>query len=214
MNNSPESYLATHFNGLSLEPALFYEWQNSMRFEISDPQIEYGDPAMMQQAFYRSVTLFNRVFASLDDILVVTDVATKANNGFLHHKPLNVYRKYIKKRKILNQLQLQEYDNKEEEVKIYRFWLTCKMGDIRYPQLLRALCYEDFGHSSRILKSNPESGSNVYFINQTKNLIFHLYDDRGCDILAANKEDIRFLYHEYNEWILNYDRTEIDSVFK
>ncbi|WP_232230187.1 DUF3885 domain-containing protein [Metabacillus halosaccharovorans] len=21
----------------------------------------------------------------------------------------------------------------------------------------------------------------------------HLYDDRGCDILAANKEDIRFL---------------------
>ncbi|WP_142829566.1 DUF3885 domain-containing protein [Planococcus soli] len=214
MNNSPESYLATHFNGLQLEPALFYEWQNSIRFEISNPQIEYDDPAVMQQAFYRSITLFNQVFAPLDDILVVTDVATKANNNFLHHKPLNVYRKYIKEQRILDQLQLQERDNTEEEVKIYRFWLGCKKGDVRYPQLLRALCYEDFRHSSSILKSNPESGSNVYFINQTKKIIFHLYDDRGCDILAADKEDIRFLYNEYNEWILNYDRKEIDSTFR
>ncbi|MCM3639930.1 DUF3885 domain-containing protein [Priestia aryabhattai] len=44
-------------------------------------------------------------------------------------------------------------------------------------------------------------------------MIFHLYDDRGCDILASNKESIRFLYEEYNNWILDYNREEIDLLF-
>ncbi|EIM07071.1 hypothetical protein A1A1_07844 [Planococcus antarcticus DSM 14505] len=214
MIESPEHYLAERFGGLQLEPALFYEWQNSIRFEISDPQIAYDNSAVMQQAFYRSKTLFNEVFEPEDDLFLVTDILTKSENNFLHKKPLNVYRKYIKDRQILNKLQLCESEDLEDEVKRYRFWLTCKKGDIRYPQLLQAICYEDFGHSSRILKSNPESGSNVYFINQSKNFVFHLYDDRGCDILAANKEAIRFLYEKHNEWILNYDRKEIDQLFK
>ncbi|WP_407676688.1 DUF3885 domain-containing protein [Planomicrobium stackebrandtii] len=51
----------------------------------------------------------------------------------------------------------------------------------------------------------------VFFEQPTS--AFHLYDDRDCDILAADKEDIRFLYNEYNEWILNYDRKEIGSSF-
>lgn len=214
MRDSPEKYLASHFNGLQLEPALFYDWQNSIRFEISDPQIATDDPAVMQQAFHRATTLFNQVFEPEDNLLLVTDVATKANNHFLHKKPLNVYRKYMKDRKLLNKLQLQEREDVENEQKIYHFWLTCQKSDIRYPQLLEAICYENSGHSSKILKSNPESGSNVYFLNLNKHLVFHLYDDRGCDVLAVNKEDIRFLYEQYHDWILDYDRKEIDLLFK
>ncbi|MEI4525718.1 DUF3885 domain-containing protein [Priestia megaterium] len=54
----------------------------------------------------------------------------------------------------------------------------------------------------------------IYFINLSKKKIFHLYDDRGCDVLASSKESIRFLYEEYNNWILDYDREEIDLLFK
>lgn len=64
------------------------------------------------------------------------------------------------------------------------------------------------------MKNNPESGYDIYFINLTKKVIYHLYDDRGCDILAADKETIRFLYEEYNDWILDYDRDEIDTLFR
>ncbi|MEH6930498.1 DUF3885 domain-containing protein, partial [Priestia megaterium] len=66
---------------------------------------------------------------------------------------------------------------------------------------------------STIMKSNPQSGYDIYFINLSKKMIFHLYDDRGCDILASNKESIRFLYEEYNNWILDYNREEIDLLF-
>ncbi|MFD1206338.1 DUF3885 domain-containing protein [Sporosarcina contaminans] len=46
-----------------------------------------------------------------------------------------------------------------------------------------------------------------------KKMIYHLYDDRGCDIIAVNIEDLRELYEKYNDWILDYDRERIDLLF-
>nr|WP_255408182.1 DUF3885 domain-containing protein [Sporosarcina sp. P3] len=43
--------------------------------------------------------------------------------------------------------------------------------------------------------------------------MYHLYDDRGCDIIAADKESIRYLYEQYSDWILDYDKREVDKVF-
>jgi len=45
-------------------------------------------------------------------------------------------------------------------------------------------------------------------------MIYHLYDDRGCDVIASNKENLRPLYEELNDWILDYDREQIDTIFK
>jgi hypothetical protein len=105
--------------------------------------------------------------------------------------------------------------NQDEEDDItHQFVLQCKNNDIKYAQLLKAICYEDFPHPSTILKNNQQSGYNIYFVNMTRKIIFHLYDDRGCDVLAADKETIRFLYEQYNGWILDYDRKEIDILFK
>ncbi|WP_420901955.1 DUF3885 domain-containing protein [Paenibacillus dendritiformis] len=43
-------------------------------------------------------------------------------------------------------------------------------------------------------------------INKTKQIIYHLYDDRGCDVLCAALDPLRPLYEEFNDWILEYDR--------
>ena len=56
--------------------------------------------------------------------------------------------------------------------------------------------------------------SNVYFMNAEKNVLFHLYDDRGTDVVAADQEILRPLYESCNEWILDYDREKIDEVFE
>lgn len=96
----------------------------------------------------------------------------------------------------------------------HRFVLPCKMSDIRYHSLLKAISYEDFYHPEQILKGFPRYGIDLYFINKTRKMIYHLYDDRGCDVIASDKEDLYLLYETFNEWILNYDRDEIDKVFK
>jgi hypothetical protein len=54
----------------------------------------------------------------------------------------------------------------------------------------------------------------VYVVNISKNTIFNVYDDRGCDLIASDPEKIRAIYHDYNDWILDYDREAIDRVFQ
>jgi hypothetical protein len=40
-----------------------------------------------------------------------------------------------------------------------------------------------------------------------------MYDDRGLDVIASGKDSIRGLYHDFNAWILDYDRPRIDEAF-
>lgn len=96
----------------------------------------------------------------------------------------------------------------------HRYIIPCRKTDLRYAQLLKAIIYEDFQHPSTILKNEQEAGYDIYFINNSKELIFHLYDDRGCDVLASSKESLHKLYKDYNDWILEYDRKEIGHLFK
>ena len=55
--------------------------------------------------------------------------------------------------------------------------------------------------------------SNVYFINTDNSILFHLYDDRGADIVAKEKNSLKPLYDDFNDWILSYDREKIDAIF-
>ena len=105
-------------------------------------------------------------------------------------------------------------DEDYEDMVTHRFVLSCKKSDIRYHQLLSAISYEDFPHPTRILKRNYSSSYDIYFVNVTKKMIYHLYDDRGCDVIASNKEDLRQLYVDCNDWILDYDRDQIDQLFR
>ncbi|MGG4380541.1 DUF3885 domain-containing protein [Priestia megaterium] len=219
--NTLSSFLEEYCEGLTLRPALFYSWKYSIRFEISDPLISSHEKDCLNQAFHRSITLFQRVFGEGDEILFVTDVYTTNKDLFLQKRPLNVYLKYIKDKKRLYQLNhhclpsvFQDEDEDDDQSLTHRFVLSCKKTELRYAQLLKAINYEDFAHPSTILKSNPQSGYDIYFINLSKKMIFHLYDDRGCDVLASSKESIRFLYEEYSNWILDYDREEIDLLFR
>lgn len=209
-----DQFLDEHFNRLELMPALFYEWPYGLRFEISHPT---GDEELAQ-AFYRSTKLFNEVFDEKDQMGIVTNIYSSRGSTYLQRRPLNVYRKYIKSQKLRYKLQYQQlqgaWDKEDEEENLcHRFTLICQKRDIQYAQLLKAICYEDFAHPSTILKSDSRMGYDLYFINLTKKMIFHLYDDRGCDIIAADVISLKHLYLDYNEWILNYDRTAIDQVF-
>ena len=55
--------------------------------------------------------------------------------------------------------------------------------------------------------------SNVYFLNAKCAILYHLYDDRGVDIVANDKYSLLPLYQKYNEWILQYDKAKIDQLF-
>lgn len=218
MSTIDNHFMKEHFNDLPLRPALFYAWKYGIRFEIAMPWAEHEDKNNLQQIHERSTSIFDHVFQDTDEILLISDIGWGKDNPFSQKRPTKIYQKYVKNKELRRQLQHRILPNvdlyDDEDMTTHRFMLSCKKSDIQYRQLLSAISYEDYPHPTRILKNNYQAGCEIYFVNVTRKMIFHLYDDRGCDVIASNKEDLRPLYLTYNDWILDYDRDHIDQLFK
>ncbi|WP_260287824.1 DUF3885 domain-containing protein [Peribacillus aracenensis] len=203
-------FMNGNFPNLELRPPLFYSWKTGIRFELGvdyDSEFAYENSPYLQGVYKRAITLFKSLHSYNDDIYIVVDVNDYAD-GFKHKS--NTFSRYIKEKSILyrlNQKTTLHDDDEEGTYKTHRFTLKCRTSDFKYIPMLKAICNQDMG-------IKPSIFNRVYFININRKTIFHVYDDRGCDLLATSPETIRDVYDKFNDWILDYDRNEIDEVFK
>lgn len=204
-------YMNEHFPQLILRPPLFYNGEIGIRFELGSDNY-YEENNYMQEVYQRAITLFESLHFQYEEIFIVVDVNDFGDSKTYKHKA-RIYSPYIRSRSLIYTLKHTEMpyifpeDNEEGKCKTNRFTLQCKVSDVKYIPLLKALCNQDLGIQPNIIHM-------IYFINIKRKTIFHIYDDRGCDLLATSSESIRDIYFTYNDWILDYDRDEIDKVFK
>ena len=59
----------------------------------------------------------------------------------------------------------------------------------------------------------PRTDDRVYFVNRTRNIILHMYDDRGLDLIARHRSDLQAIYDAHKHWVLDYDRARVEKVF-
>ncbi|MDA1552648.1 DUF3885 domain-containing protein [Bacillus cereus group sp. TH243-3LC] len=207
-------YMLETFPNLELRPPLFYNGDIGIRFKLGvnyDYNNIYENCPYLEGVYNRAITLFQSLHATEDDIYIVVDVNDFADGETFKHK-LNIFSKYVKEKSDLFKLQKNTIpyvfpeDDEDGLYKTHRFTLKCKVSDLKYIPMLKAICNQDMG-------IKPSIFHRVYFININKNTIFHIYDDRGCDVLATSPNTIRDMYHTYNDLILDYDRNKIDKVF-
>ncbi len=207
-------YMLETFPNLELRPPLFYNGDIGIRFKLGvnyDYNNIYENCPYVEGVYNRAITLFQSLHSKTDDIYIVVDVNDFADGETFKHK-LNIFSKYVKEKSDLFKLQKNTIpyvfpeDDEDGLYKTHRFTLKCKVSDLKYIPMLKAICNQDMG-------IKPSIFHRVYFINVNKNTIFHIYDDRGCDVLATSPNTIRDMYHTYNDWILDYDRNKIDKVF-
>ena len=85
---------------------------------------------------------------------------------------------------------------------------------VNYRNIFTAILNSDFlNRQQRLEKKETFTSREIYFVNIDKKHIFNAYDDRGVDIVAAVKETLRPIYEKYNNWLLDYDRKEMDNLF-
>ncbi len=209
-----KEYMLETFPNLELRPPLFYNGDIGIRFKLGvnyDCTNIYENCPYLEGVYNRAITLFQSLHSKTDDMYIVVDVNDYADGETFKHK-LNIFSKYVKEKSDLFKLQKNTIpyvfpeDDEDGLYKTHRFTLKCKVSDLKYIPMLKAICNQDMGIKPRIFHR-------VYFININKNTIFHIYDDRGCDVLATSPNTIRNMYHTYNDWILEYDRNKIDKVF-
>jgi len=212
MSDQTNRFLKNHFPHLFLTPPLFYGWPFGLRFEVADWSLG-KESIVLEKAGDRALEIVKYAFDPEDDILFVTDVYTQHAHELTKRKLL-VYQKYVH-RQVRNRLrhELLTYVRPEIEdsLTLERFTLKCQLQEIRLRPLLHAICQEDFYTPNQILKG--KLGYEIYLMNVSKNMIFHLYDDRGCDLIAAEPERLRPVYEGLQHWLLDYDRPQMDRLF-
>ena len=195
-----EEYMEKCFPNLSLEPALFYNWEIGLRFELGNPK-EENDKLYFQGVYNRAKTLFTALHNENDELFIVAHDYQSICPKW-KWKRAKLFTTFLKEKNLKYKIQHQilPFDEEFDEFYKHQFSLKCRVKDVNHRRLI-----------SSFFTSNM---SWIYFVNITKGTIFHIYDDRGCDLVAVKEESIDGIYHQYNEWILDYDREKIDNVFK
>jgi len=208
---SIKAFIERQLTGVSLEPPVFYNAEVGIRFEAgpSDPSID--DKTYFAVVKERALALFQAVFQPEQTMYIVVgsyesiepldwevegmvDFAPTFLNPRLQQEIEEIYKE-------------PSLDEDTDELIGYSitYGVRSTVSDVDCTSLLGAIGGFSDGKEAVV--------DRIYFIDPERRILFHMYDNREIDIVASRKEDIAVLYHQYNEWILDYDRKQIDAIF-
>lgn len=191
------------------------DFEGWIRFEIGMADIDYGK-RYLESACVRSILLFEEIFKPNDNIILLIDSPCliaymehfNLNDNQFKKQLLSELTPFIANKKIINTIEFNKGNDccyyNDDEMYLFRSIIECKVKDINYKKLLKNICGQD---SYNYMEQ-------VHFVHIDKEIKYHLYDDRGLDLHSLKKESLLDIYHKYNDWILDYNRHEIDNTFK
>lgn len=179
-----------------------------IRFELGEPY-KNGSAKRIKQASFRVSTLFENIFSMDDSIYLLIKDWECEDIMFGNTTPLYLYSLFNANNMNTETILVDDEDENGEKIfhSHKQHTIKLKVSEIYYQKILTGIGNYEQGRE-------PSIGQSVYFINIEKNLIFHMYDDRGCLVSSSTPKNIKFLYEKFNEWIVNYHRKYIDSIFK
>lgn len=206
-------FMIDNFNGLQLKKPLFYRWNYGIRFNL-----QVGDTntdEYFKEVTRRASTIFKTAFSNSDQLIfVLMDYKYKRRKiRFLNYSFKQINR--LEKANIYYTKEVRFY-KPNDKLNIRNIALIkLRTEQINYKNILTAIGHSDFEpRQPRLDNHGVFTSKEIYFVNLDKKLIFHMYDDRGLDIITADKETLRPIYKVHNNWILDYDRKQIDEQFE
>lgn len=196
-------YLSENFPGLILNAPLFYRWPIGLRFDLGGRATA---PQEVEEVMRRSTALFEAVF-SLEDSCIVVSQDWPCDDKVSHLSALFDFSRNYSARLERPQGCVEVQEAEEPEIGPHTLtWVEQPARTFRYDLILGGIANADHART-------PAVKGRVYFVNPRTNVIMHMYDDRGLDLIAKTKDALYSLYHDFNAWILEYDRARIERTF-
>lgn len=180
---------------------LFYTYPWGLRFELGDPVLD-DKAAYIQSAKERGQRIWKEVFAPEDEVLMIFDVTPEPvlKQELKHCRMQRVRAK--------NLPAFPGDDEEYEDSYFYRYLYAAVAGEIPFDTVLTKIVEGEMVVVAKVYSSS------VYFYNRTKKLLFHPYDDRGADLIAADPEALRPFYNSLHDLLLDWDREEMARKFR
>jgi hypothetical protein len=207
--------LETLFDGKTFDQPLYYSYEGGLRFELS----EGGTPIdQVFVALTKAKLICDAIFEGQERIGVCLRLygpeklmASKRNFEELKKAGIRISRDRCIWSTRVPVEDVPEYaleDALEEDVEEFWHHFAFFLPESKLLTLLWCALVGDWGTMS------PNPGFLVYLFSVEQQLLVLPYDDRGMDAVGPNHEALRSLYRRFNEYLLDYDRPEMDAVFE
>lgn len=187
-----------------LQLPIFYESPIALRFEIGDPNLSTDQALYIRQALWRASFLYDAI--ETPDILLWVLYRTSDNDTDDITALLD---RFCTIANLPNPAEVYEQETIDSDgeplVRIFFLW-DMRQTPPNMEQLLGGIIQTDFA-------GFLELASAVFFFDTTNDVLFHLYDDRGLDIVASDRQSLLTLYQKCPNWLLDYDRKRMDQIF-
>ena len=199
-------YLNEHFPALTLDAGLFYRWPVGLRFDLGglpDPSSQ-----VMSEVLHRATVLYEALFEADDKCVVIAqdwpggDIPPPRYTNLFDTPGTGLAEPQ-------GSLKVGAREQSGDDHSHTLRWSEEAGQGFNYQTILLGLANADHGQIPGVAIS-----SRVYFLHTERRLIMHMYDDRGLDVIGCEAKELYALYREFNSWILDYDRSRIDQVFK
>lgn len=197
-----------HYRSLSLTPDFYHQWNMGIHLELGNDiyQFDVNNRINMEMfhAVYKQVyEIVPILFKKTDDVLLVVNAYPKESNIVVYP---NFFKRFVKEQKLKYSLRLHEFQWQfdEDYLLVQQMTLFCKVSDLKLEHLLKAIIHEDFQSlQPRLNRTHCVFASDIFLINMKTKCIFHLYDDRGCEIINADKNLHEKLLDTFSGWDLH-----------
>lgn len=205
-------FLQTHFDGLRLRAPLYLNSRQGLRYNL-----QHGVPGTemyFEEVVNRATQLFEATFMRDDRTLFyLMDYRLKRRKIRFSNYCFKQIDGLLKENVAYSLVKGLYDDGYGLDIKNIA-QVEVSRHRIDHRKIFAAIANKDFSRLPGLDHYGFLGSKEVFLINLDNNIIFHMYDDRGLDIISAEIDSLRSVYKENNHWILNCNKDEIDAKFE
>jgi hypothetical protein len=176
------AYMKEHFPGFHFGGGVIDQSTFGLRFDIGFEHVD------------RAVSVYHEAFANADELVLVSDESTWDSDparwcslfvlpGAIQASLTPVPASY-------------SYRLSEDPSDEYKLsWAQVRRSAVNAEPIFRAIANQDHGLTPSVL-------GRVFILDSQADLLLHMYDDRGLDIIATSEAPLLLLYERFEGWVL------------
>lgn len=173
--------------------------------EIGEDMYQTNDDGKLNMkrfySVYRHVAAVFSLLFKKDDVILVANSYPNDSNKTVYP---NFFQRYVKIQQKKYSLRMHEFSWQfdGDDICVQQMELLCKVSELKLESLLKTLIHKDFGSlKPQLRKKDCLYPPDVFFINDVRTkCIFHIYDDRGCEIMNTDVKWHKQLVESLKEW--------------
>ncbi|MDR3289167.1 MAG: DUF3885 domain-containing protein [Peptococcaceae bacterium] len=178
-----------------------------IRFELG-ASLKNGSDERLKQVYDRAARIFEslfeqgqRIFLLIKDWETADPLDEEESTGYIY--------RLLRNQPFESERIEEEDPGKNTGLAKNTYWqsiLATRVERLAWKKMLEGIANFEQGRE-------PGIGQNVYMIDKERDIIFYMFDDRGCVVYANHADKIRYLYDLYRDWTVNYWRSELAQTF-